>query len=305
MKRANIPDVGAEIPENAISVYGQNDAMDDFPVLKAFQQYIDMEQTKARKRLLLICTFFGFVMIVLIAVFVVLLLGANSRNQTLNDRLVEYAMRDRDRMSGSPVVVQTPQDNTAIHALATKLEEVQKKLAESQSRAEKIAADAEDRVKKAELEASKPKALSKEAQEVIRLKALLEAEREKNSVEREKQRQAEIEAYRRKYYPEFYEPKKPTEKQVDDENTRQLDLKKEKRAVQREAEAADAEIEAILRDADAIRYFDEEKPETDESPARKPETKKPVPSPSPKAENKYSIPVEIKGSSSSWSIPLD
>lgn len=300
MKSANIPDVGTQIPENAISVYGQNDAMDDFPVLKAFQQYIDMEQTKARKRLLLICSFFGFVMIVLITVFVLLLLGANSRNQVLNDRLVEYAMRDRDRQPGSSVVVQTPQDNTALNALTAKLDEMKKELAESQSRTEKIAAEAEERVKKAEAEAAKPKPLSKDAQEVIRLKALLEAEREKNSAEREKQRQAEIEAYRRKYYPEFYEPKTSEQKLTDEDN-----LEREKRAVQREAEAADAEIDAILNDTKAIRYFDDEMPETDKSPSLKPDaTKSNVDSPKV-TENKYSIPVEIKGSSSSWSIPLD
>lgn len=287
MKRANIPDVDAEIPENAISVYGQNDAMDDFPVLKAFQQYIDMEQTKARKRLLVICSFFGFVLIVLITVFVLLLLGANSRNQVLNDRLVEYAMRDRDRLPGSSVVVQTPQDTTAINALTAKLDEMQKKLAESQSRTEKIAAEAEDRVKKAEIEAAKPKPPSKEEKEIIRLKALLEAEREKNSAEREKQHQAEIEAYRRKYYPEFYEQKKPAENHLED--------------VQREAAAADAEIDAILRDADAIRYFDEDESETTR-PIRR---RKPTRTPSAKFEDTYSIPVEIKGSSSNWSIPLD
>ena len=36
---------------NAVSVYGQTDGLDDFPVLKAFQQYIDSEQAKARKRM--------------------------------------------------------------------------------------------------------------------------------------------------------------------------------------------------------------------------------------------------------------
>ena len=36
-----IPEVDAPIPPNAMRLYGQSDAMDDFPVLKAFQQYID------------------------------------------------------------------------------------------------------------------------------------------------------------------------------------------------------------------------------------------------------------------------
>ena len=39
-------DIDPEIPRNAVSIYGNNDAMDDFPVLKAFQQYIDAEHAK-------------------------------------------------------------------------------------------------------------------------------------------------------------------------------------------------------------------------------------------------------------------
>ena len=51
MSENSIPEVDPAIPpRNAVSVYSQ-DAMDDFPVLKAFQQYIDAEQAKARKRL--------------------------------------------------------------------------------------------------------------------------------------------------------------------------------------------------------------------------------------------------------------
>ena len=39
----------------AVSVYDAGNAMDDFPVLKAFQQYIDAEQAKAQKRMLFLC----------------------------------------------------------------------------------------------------------------------------------------------------------------------------------------------------------------------------------------------------------
>ena len=94
--RAEMPEIDPEIPEHAVSVYGQSDgAYEDFPVLKAFQQYIDSEQAKARKRMLLLCAFFGGLMFVVISVFVVLLISASSRNQMLNDRLVEYAMWNR------------------------------------------------------------------------------------------------------------------------------------------------------------------------------------------------------------------
>ena len=53
---------------NAVSIYG-NDALDDFPVLKAFQQYVDAEHTKAQRRLLSVCAFFTMLIIVIIGVF--------------------------------------------------------------------------------------------------------------------------------------------------------------------------------------------------------------------------------------------
>ena len=77
--------------------------MDDFPVLKAFQQYIDSEQAKARKRMLMLCAFFGFLMIVVIGVFVVLLVNVSARNQALNDRLIEFAMKERDQSKSAPL----------------------------------------------------------------------------------------------------------------------------------------------------------------------------------------------------------
>ena len=290
----NIPEVDAEIPENAVSVYGKSDAMDDFPVLKAFQQYIDAEQAKARKRVMVLCTFFGVLMFLVVSVFVILLINVSTRNQSLNDRLVEYAMRDRDRSSGSAVVVQPPQDNAAILTMTAKLDELQRKLAENQAKAEKAAAEAAEKAKQEAIEASKPKPPSPEELEIKRLKALLAAEKEKTSVEREKQRQAEIEAYRRKHYPELYEQPQT----------------KAKKRLEREMEDADAEIDAILNDADAIRYFDDDEEDDDEQPkprrtkkrasAKKPQT----PSREPEVD-RYTIPVDVKGSSSNWSIPLD
>ena len=65
---------------NAVSLYGQADAMDDFPVLKAFQQYVDAEQAKAHKRLMTVCVFFTVVMTIVIAVFMFIILGLNRNN---------------------------------------------------------------------------------------------------------------------------------------------------------------------------------------------------------------------------------
>ena len=280
---AEMPGFDSEIPENAVRLYGESDAMDNFPVLKAFQQYIDAEQAKARKRMLLLGVFFGALMIVVISVFVMLLLNVSTKNQELNDRLVEFAMKERDRQpAGAPVVVQPPQDNSAILALTSKIEAMQKELIESQ-KAEKAASDEAERIRR---EAAKPKGPTPQELEIKRLKALLAAEQEKHSAERERQRQAELEEYRRKHYPELYEEKKPAKPAV------------QKRRSRPEPEEDDTddlleEVDRILEDSEAISYFDSE--------AKAPSKKRAL-APTKK---EYSIPVDVRGSSTRWSVPND
>ena len=285
-QNGEIPEIDPEIPENAVRLYGQSDAMDDFPVLKAFQQYIDSEQARARKRMLMLSVFFGVLMTVVITVFLVLLLGASSRNQTLNDRLVEYAMKERERMS-SPIVVQPQQpqqDNSAILALTTKLEELQKKLEESREKEEEAR-------RQAAIEAAKPKGPTPEELEIKRLNTLLAAEKAKQEAEKarlaaekekERQHQIEIEEYRRKHYPEFYE-KKATGKPQKDEHAELM-----------------KEIDSILEDSAAKTYFEEEDLPKKARPSRvrKPSVAAPV-------QKEYSIPVDVRGSSGRWSVPND
>ena len=293
--RTEMPEIDPQIPEHAVSVYGQSDgAYDDFPVLKAFQQYIDSEQAKARKRMLLLCAFFGILMLIVIAVFVGLLVSASSRNQLLNDRLVEYVMKDREQRSA--VVAQPPtQDNSAIQAMTAKLDELQKKLAESQANTIKAAADAADKANRAaHEEAAKQKGPTVEQLEIERLKALLAAEREKQALEREKQRQAELEAYRRKHYPDLYEKKEPVKK----DEPEKLKTKTPKKSANDELLE---EVDQILNESKAVSYFDDEA-EDDSAPVKKAESPSlPQPQPAPKKE--FSIPVDVRGSSSRWSVP--
>lgn len=290
-----MPEIDAEIPENAVRLYGQSDAMDDFPVLKAFQQYIDSEQAKSRKRMLMLCIFFGALMTVVITVFLVLLLNVSTRNQSLNDRLIEYAMKERERMA-SPIVVQQPQqptDNSSILALTTKIEEMQKKLDANHAREEEAR-------RQAEIESAKPKGPTPAELEIKRLNALLAAEKEKQTAEkakwdaeRERLHQIELEEYRRKHYPELYEKK-------DDVQRKDVKLnRKAKSNRDSDAEHDDLlkEIDEILADSDAISYYDDE----DVVPKKRKESVSK--SPAPKKE--YSIPVDVRGSSGRWSIPND
>ena len=303
--------VNPEIPETAISVYGQDGGLDDFPVLKAFQQYVDAEQSKARKRMLMLSIFFGCMMFVVIGVFVVMLMTISARNQALNDRLIEFAMKERSNAgAGSAVVVQPPQDNSAILAMTAKLDALQKKLAEDQARAEKAAAEAAEQARKAAIEAAKPKPPSPAELEVQRLRELLAAEKEKQkqaaekerqAAEKERLRQAELEAYRRKHYPELYERpvRTPTRRSA--------------RSQQVIPQEVSDDLDDIINEDSAISYFDDEEPvkKTVRKPAKKPAAKpvakpaaKPVEKPAEKSvEENYSIPVDIKGSSSSWQIP--
>ena len=288
--RAEMPEIDPTIAQNAVSVFGQDDAYGDFPVLKAFQQYIDAEQTKARKRMLMLCVFFGAMMFIVIAVFVGLLVTVTSRNQSLNDRLLD-AMMDRYQRTEQPPVAAvdrpqptTQQDATAILALTAKLEEMQKQLAENKVSAEKAVA-----------EAAKPKGPTPEELEIARLKALLATEREKAAVEREKQRQAELEEYRRKHYPELYEKKEPVKEDVPERRTAKVP---EKSANDELLE----EVDQILNESKTVRYFDDDDAEEDAAPAKKVKSpSRPQPRPAPQKE--YSIPVDVRGSSSRWSVP--
>lgn len=267
----NFPDVDQEIPPNAVRVI--DNTAEDFPILKAFQTYVDAEQSKARKRMLALSIFFGILLTVVIGVFMAILHNVSGQNQQLNDRLVEYLMKDRDRQSAA-VVVQPPPQVTDNSAILAKMDELQKKI-ELEAATRKAAEEAA--IKAAELAAKQPKGPTPEEVEIARLKALLEAERQKAEDDREKRREEELERYRRKYYPEFYETPKS-------ERVRP-------QPIQFKEDNLDKILEDLNDDA-AISYFDEPKP----SARQKNRTTTP-------STPTYSIPVEVNGSRGSWRIP--
>ena len=301
----HIPGMGSTIPpHNAVSVYSQ-DAMDDFPVLKAFQQYIDAEQAKARKRLLSLGIFFGILTGAIIAVFVVMLVNMTARNQQLNDRLVEYAMKDRDRQA--TVVAQPPQDNSAILALTAKLDEMQKSLDERLVKAEKEAEEAAKRAQRAATEAAeREKAAAQVRAEQARLEQL-RLEKERAAAEKERKRQEELEEYRRKHYPELYGLPKtlPSQHRL----VPASGLKARKPLIDEEIDDDD---DLLPDDDSAIDYFDKEDVPTPKAKKQKPTTvTKPKaktvepPKPAvPPAEQPYEIPVEVKGKNSNFRIPI-
>lgn len=75
---------------NAVSLFGAaGQSANDFPVLKAFQEYIDAEQAKARKRIVGLSVFFVVLLLVVVAAFILVLSTMISRNQALSDRLLD------------------------------------------------------------------------------------------------------------------------------------------------------------------------------------------------------------------------
>ena len=324
--------------QTAVSVYSQ-DGMDDFPVLKAFQQYIDSEQAKARKRLVMLGVFFCILIGAIIAVFVAMLASVTARNQQLNDRLVEFAMRERVAMPHAAVQPQPAQDNAIILAMTDKLEKMQKQLDDSRAQAEKEAAVAAERARitaqQAAQQEAKPNAPSKEELEIKRLNTLLEIERQKaaaekerrlkeEAAEKERRRQEELEAYRRKQYPELYKPK-PEPAKAPTPSARPAKAKARDKDIDDEIDAIVAELDNDGDDDGAISYFDDdEQPAPKAKPkakmkklkpvAKKPAAKKPVvakePEPTAKADDEepttYKIPVEIKKTGGRrWHVPVD
>lgn len=190
--------VANEMSQRAVSLYGQNEGVDDFPVLKAFQQYIDAEQEKARKRILGLGIFFGAVLVIVITVFMILLHGINMRNQSLSDRLVEYAMKESDRRHSARTdesSVDARQNDAALKAMTDALAAIQRNIETSSKNAEKSRSE----------KALDDVAEQKESIRLQRMQNQLEAEKKLLAEERERLHQIEIERQRRKLYPELYE----------------------------------------------------------------------------------------------------
>jgi len=285
--------VANEIPQRAVSLYGQNEGVDDFPVLKAFQQYIDAEQEKARKRIVGLGIFFGAILIVVIAVFMVLLHGINVRNQSLSDRLVEYAMKESERrqpaQSSTPSAY-APQNDATLKAMAEALTALQKNIETSNKNAEKIHPN----------KILDDLSAQKESLRVQRMQNQLEVEKKLLAEERERLHQIEIEQQRRKLYPELYEVttsrrETPSRSRVlTDDDIREIireaypevsareDTKpaKTRNAVRKSTAKDDVEPELEPEEDDAVEYF---------------------------KDDDYTIPVDVKGTDSKvrFTVPVD
>ena len=261
---------------NTLSIVPAEGTTNEFPVLKAFQQYINEEQNKARKRVIGLCVFFTILMMLIVGVFLTMMFQLSARNQQLNDRLVDFAMRERAAPGvQQPVIVQQPTpasvpsaETEAVKTMTETIAALQKQLLEQQSANRvNIENKAQEAISPAEQEyideetAKLKKIKAKMEKERARMEAerkKIAAERKKIADEKERQRQEEIEQHRRRLYPEYY-AKLDAEKATA-ENSATDNAASTKPPYQEQAEASknrqkqlsQQDIDDLLREVDAI-----------------------------------------------------
>ena len=216
---------------NAVSLFGQSGGVNDFPVLKAFQEYIDAEQAKARKRMLGLSVFFIVLLIVVVITFTLVITTVISRNQSLSDRLLDIALREKasaqpvvNVQSPAPAVVQPPAESAELIRLREELRREKEERKSDQAKRE------EERFNKLLEAIPKPQqqpvaaptpvvvtttpspvlqpAAATESAELIRLREELRREKEERKAEQakreEEKKKAEKEAFLRSQYPDYY-----------------------------------------------------------------------------------------------------
>lgn len=216
----------------AVRVYDQANAAGDFPVLKAFQEYLEAEQAKANKRMLALSIFFIVLLVIVVLTFSVITSCMIGRNQTLTDRLMNLA---EGRMNApivqpspaaAPIVnVQPPPvapapsiDNSnpilaKLEALEAELSRARAAAAEAEARAAaKAANEADSKTGKQSPSATDASAknranldtIQRQQEEILRQQEALKAARVKLKAEQEALHKEEVEKHRRLLYPEYY-----------------------------------------------------------------------------------------------------
>lgn len=236
--------------DNTLSIV-PSEGSNDFPVLKAFQEYIDAEQAKARKRMLGLSVFFIILLVVVVVTFVLVLTTVVNRNQALSDRLLDYALNERHREAAVPkqTVVQ-PQVSSAsvqdmIRPIIERLEREQasmKAAYEQQQKEAKAIADARDRERIAELE-----------------KARMELQRERAKAKKEADAQAAKERHLRRLYPEYYrqrdEEQYPSPSYQPQPARQTQTLRETPPATRRRSEVTEQKPSSNLPDLKPVTYF--------------------------------------------------
>ena len=194
---------------DSLSIITSEGASNEFPVLKAFQQYIDAEQAKARKRMLGLSIFFIILLVVVVVTFVLVLTTVVNRNQALSDRLLDYALKEKEQkqqMVQQPVVQQSAmqQASSIQEVMKPFFERLEREQAAMKAMYEKRQKEIELRYEQQRKDADARIREKEKANEDELRRAKAELERERMRIQRENDRQAEIERHRRRLYPDYY-----------------------------------------------------------------------------------------------------
>jgi hypothetical protein len=208
MEPLNPESIQPNASDNAVSVFGASNDVNDFPVLKAFQQYIDAEQAKARKRMLGLSVFFVILLSLVVITFTIVIMNVSQRNQDLSDRLLDIALRER---TSQPVVnvqpqapvVQQPSPESYMKPFMEKLESLTKAVAEQkQQQVPAPIVVAPQVAPQQPIESAETKRLK---DELKNLQRQIDEEKAKREAEKkEEERLRKVEEHRRRLYPEYY-----------------------------------------------------------------------------------------------------
>ena len=217
----------------ALRIFDQANGMNDFPVLKAFQEYIEAEQARARKRTLGLSIFFIVLLVVVVVTFAVIMAAVinrdqqslqaiATRNQALSDKLLDIALRERTSAAQPVVNVQQPpaavHPDTGAQALKPVLDRLES-LTEALKK--QPAGTAPQPVPMVQPAAPQPlpaavspelEAARRQQDELARQRAAVAAERARLREEQEQLRRDRIEQHRRRLYPDYYYAREDAQK---------------------------------------------------------------------------------------------
>ena len=123
---------GADMSASAALVSMHNAASqaggDAFPVLKAFQDYLESERQRARRRMTTLSVVFAVVIVAVIGAFTLIWFSTMKGMQETNNQLLDVALKKATAEPPQPVVVQPPPQPSAA--------EITKTIAEALSKAQ-------------------------------------------------------------------------------------------------------------------------------------------------------------------------
>ncbi|MBQ6925960.1 MAG: hypothetical protein IJQ73_15080, partial [Kiritimatiellae bacterium] len=121
-------DAGMSASAALVSMHNAAAAGDTFPVLKAFQDYLESERQRARRRMTTLSVVFAIVIVAVIGAFAMIWFSTMKGMQDTNRQLLDAALKRANAEPPAPVVVQPPPQPSAA--------ETAKVIAEAVSRAQ-------------------------------------------------------------------------------------------------------------------------------------------------------------------------